>query len=148
MLPVSCMKFWLLSLCLYSIVLCMSNGVWIECVCWWSDWSRLTLLRFDSNWIDASFSDPALCGLIATPLSLLMLDELPFCVGLKLFAESTEGVSPPRSISCSKLSMCATPIIFATSICWIICHVIDWTTGNSSRISPKRPRESYSLSLI
>lgn len=62
----------------------------------------------------------------------------------KLFNGGVEGavfsiVSPPSNISWSKLSMCATPNILANSICCIICHVIDCSTGNKSKISPNRP---------
>jgi len=57
-------------------------------------------------------------------------------------------VVPPRNISWSRLSMCATPNSLTNWICSTICHEIDCRAGNISRISPKCPGKSQRWSLM
>lgn len=55
---------------------------------------------------------------------------------------------PPRSISCSRLSIFAIPNNLTNWICSIICQVILCSVGNRRSSSPNRPRESYWRSLM
>lgn len=55
---------------------------------------------------------------------------------------------PPRSISCSRLSILARPNSLINWSCSIICQVMLCRVGRRSKSSPNRPRESYCRSLM
>lgn len=58
------------------------------------------------------------------------------------------GFVPPSNISCSKLSILATPKSFTNWTCSIICQVMLCSGGSRRRMSLNRPRESYWRSLM
>ena len=72
---------------------------------------------------------------------------LELCCFIPTFTNMT-GNLPPSSISCSRLSMRATPNSLANWICSIICQVMDCKAGRVSKISPNRPLVEYCRSLM